>query len=52
MPHGRYSEVGRLGETMNDAYIGDAVRTPTGRTGGGLAEGHPADMGAHVIRSL
>tara|TARA_B100001250_G_scaffold308811_1_gene270697 strand:- start:570 stop:1724 length:1155 start_codon:yes stop_codon:yes gene_type:complete len=37
---------------MNDAYIVDAVRTPTGRKGGGLAEVHPADMGAHVISSL
>ena len=37
---------------MNDAYIVDAVRTPTGRKGGGLAEVHPADMGAHVISSV
>ena len=37
---------------MNDAYIVDAVRTPTGRKGGGLAGVHPADMGAHVISSL
>ena len=37
---------------MNEAYIVDAVRTPTGRKGGGLAEVHPADMGAHVISSI
>ena len=37
---------------MNDAYIVDAIRTPTGRKGGGLSEVHPADLGAHVISSL
>ena len=31
---------------MNDAYIVDAIRTPTGRKGGGLSEVHPADLGA------
>jgi len=34
------------------AYIVDAVRTPVGRRGGGLAGAHPADLGAHVIRAL
>jgi acetyl-CoA C-acetyltransferase len=34
------------------AYIVDAVRTPVGRRGGGLAAAHPADLGAHVIREL
>jgi acetyl-CoA C-acetyltransferase len=37
---------------MAEAYIVDAVRTPVGRRGGGLAGAHPADLGAHVIRSL
>ncbi len=36
----------------NVAYIVDAVRTPVGRRGGSLAEMHPADMGAHVIKAL
>jgi acetyl-CoA C-acetyltransferase len=39
-------------ETMNEAYIIDAVRTPVGRRGGGLADAHPADLGAHVIGAL
>jgi len=37
---------------VTEAYIVDAVRTPVGRRGGGLAAAHPADLGAHVIRSL
>ena len=37
---------------MAEAYIVDAVRTPTGRRGGGLSQVHPADMGAHVISAL
>ena len=37
---------------MAQAYIVDAVRTPVGRRGGGLAGAHPADLGAHVIRAL
>jgi acetyl-CoA C-acetyltransferase len=37
---------------MPEAYIVDAVRTPVGRRGGGLATAHPADLGAHVIRHL
>jgi len=39
-------------ETMPEAYIIDAVRTPVGRRGGGLAAAHPADLGAHVIKAL
>jgi acetyl-CoA C-acetyltransferase len=35
-----------------EAYIVDAVRTPAGRRGGGLAGAHPADLGAHVIAAL
>jgi acetyl-CoA C-acetyltransferase len=30
----------------------EAVRTPVGRRGGGLAKAHPADLGAHVLRAL
>ncbi len=37
---------------MAEAYIIDAVRTPVGRRGGGLASVHPADLGAHVIKGL
>ena len=37
---------------MADAYIVEAVRTPTGRKGGGLAHVHPADLGAFVLRAL
>ena len=37
---------------MTEAYIVDAVRTPTGKRGGGLAEVHPAALGAHVIREV
>jgi acetyl-CoA C-acetyltransferase len=37
---------------MPEAFIVDAVRTPVGRRGGGLAAVHPADLGAHVIKSL
>jgi acetyl-CoA C-acetyltransferase len=35
-----------------EAYIVDAVRTPVGRRKGGLADVHPADLAAHVIRAL
>ncbi len=37
---------------MSEAYIVDAVRTPVGRRDGGLADVHPADLGAHVIRAV
>jgi acetyl-CoA C-acetyltransferase len=37
---------------MAEAFLVDAVRTPVGRRGGGLAAVHPADLGAHVIRAL
>jgi acetyl-CoA C-acetyltransferase len=37
---------------MAEAYIIDAVRTPVGKKGGGLAGVHSADLGAHVIRAL
>jgi acetyl-CoA C-acetyltransferase len=35
-----------------EAFIVDAVRSPVGRRNGGLAHVHPADLGAHAIRSL
>jgi acetyl-CoA C-acetyltransferase len=37
---------------MSEAFIVDAVRSPVGRKGGGLAGVHPADLGAHAIREL
>jgi acetyl-CoA C-acetyltransferase len=37
---------------MAEAFLVDAVRTPVGRRGGGLAGAHPADLGGHVIRTL
>lgn len=37
---------------MPDAYIVDALRTPTGRRKGGLAAVHGADLGAAVLSAL
>jgi acetyl-CoA C-acetyltransferase len=37
---------------MAEAYIIDAVRTPVGKRGGGLAQVHSADLGAHVLKAL
>ena len=37
---------------MMDAFICDAIRTPIGRYGGGLATMRPDDLAAHVIRTL
>ncbi len=37
---------------MPEAFIIDAVRTPVGKRGGGLAAVHPADLGAHVLEAL
>jgi len=37
---------------MSEAYIVDAVRTPVGKRGGGLAQVHPADLGAHSLTAL
>jgi acetyl-CoA C-acetyltransferase len=37
---------------MPEAYIVDAVRTPVGKKNGGLADVHPADLGAHILTSL
>jgi acetyl-CoA C-acetyltransferase len=37
---------------MPEAYIVDAVRSPTGRRKGGLSHVHGADLGAHVLRAI
>lgn len=37
---------------MPEAYIVDAVRSPTGRRKGGLAHVHGADLGAHVLKAI
>ena len=37
---------------MAEAYIIDALRTPTGRRRGGLDELHPADLGGHALKAL
>jgi acetyl-CoA C-acetyltransferase len=37
---------------MPEAYIVDAVRSPVGRRGGGLAGVHSADLGAHALSAL
>jgi len=36
----------------SEAYVVDAVRSPTGRRRGSLAEVHGADLGAHVISAI
>ncbi len=35
-----------------EAFIVDALRSPTGKRGGSLAAVHGADLGAHVIKAL
>lgn len=37
---------------MRDAVIVEAVRTPVGKRGGGLAGVHPVDLSAHVLTAL
>ncbi|MBN9756636.1 3-ketoacyl-CoA thiolase, Acetyl-CoA acetyltransferase [Pseudonocardia sp. Ae406_Ps2] len=37
---------------MRDAVIVEAVRSPVGKRKGGLADVHPTDLSAHVLRSL
>lgn len=37
---------------MGEAYIIDAIRTPTGRRKGTLADVHGADLGAFILRTL
>jgi acetyl-CoA C-acetyltransferase len=38
--------------TVPDAFIIDAVRTPIGRRGGGLAKTHPADLAGVVLTAV
>jgi acetyl-CoA C-acetyltransferase len=37
---------------MAEAYIIDALRTPTGKRKGSLANVHPADLGAFVLKTI
>ena len=37
---------------MAEAFIVDALRSPTGRRKGSLAHVHGADLGAHVIKAI
>ena len=37
---------------MRDAVIVEAGRTPVGKRNGGLSGTHPADLSAHVLKSL
>lgn len=37
---------------MAQAYIVDAIRSPTGRRKGGLSKVHGADLGAHVLKHI
>lgn len=37
---------------MRDAVIVEAVRSPVGKRNGGLAGVHPADLSAHILRSV
>ena len=50
MPRGAQRESTR--DSMAEAYIVEAVRSPVGRRGGGLSQVHPADLGAHSIKAL
>ena len=37
---------------QREAYIVDAIRTPTGRRRGGLAHIHAADLGGFILRQI
>ncbi|WP_336883112.1 acetyl-CoA C-acetyltransferase [Rhodococcus globerulus] len=37
---------------MSEVYVVDAVRTAVGKRNGGLADVHPVDLGASIIRSI
>ncbi len=37
---------------MAEAYIVDALRSPTGKRSGRLASVHGADLGAHMLKAL
>src|SRR3954452_2696610 len=41
-----------VGGIMPEAFIVEAVRTPIGKRNGSLAEVHPVDLSAHVLRAL
>lgn len=41
-----------MAASRREAYIVDALRTPTGRRKGGLSHLHPADLGAFVVGEL
>src|ERR1700689_2848771 len=41
-----------LSSSIRPVYVIDAVRTPIGRYGGGLATVRPDDLAAHVIGAL
>ncbi|MBP2316845.1 acetyl-CoA C-acetyltransferase [Azospirillum soli] len=41
-----------MAASRREAYIVDALRTPTGRRKGGLSHLHPADLGAFVLGEL
>jgi acetyl-CoA acetyltransferase family protein len=41
-----------VSDALEPVYVLDAVRTPVGRIGGGLAEVRPDDLAAGVLRSL
>jgi acetyl-CoA C-acetyltransferase len=46
------SEISTKEGGMAEAYIVEAVRTPVGRKGGGLAAVHPSDLAGHVITEV
>lgn len=37
---------------VQEAFVVEALRTPVGKRGGSLAEVHPADLGAHVLKAV
>lgn len=37
---------------LSEAFVIEALRTPVGKRNGSLAQVHPADLGAHVIREV
>ena len=37
---------------MSEAYIVDALRSPTGKRRGALKDVHPVDLGAHALKAL
>ena len=41
-----------MGTQQREAYIVDAIRTPTGRRRGGLAHVHAADLGGFILRQI